>query len=425
MSSKYHDILYNDGQLGPYPDHLLKRVDKPTNEIPGPIERRDERNRPGMSMSLFGESPEALQGYARLSSRSPYSSAIVDVLETFRSIIANRNPVAPDQAPIPEDPRVRARHLKSFGYFLGADVVGIGPLPQNAVYTHRAGDPHGDDNPFRERNSWPAAGPKAGDKCEAPFKYAIVFLMKKHDPTVSASNGYEEVIDAASFQAYTRLMVVSEQMAHYIRQLGWEAQASNRNDYLTMMPPVILAAGLGEVSRAGMILNPFLGTNFKASAVFTNMELETDGYADFGLKEYCSNCSICADQCPSRAITYGPQTLYNGYYNWILDFTRCWEFSAYENKEGSVCGRCTWVCPWHIPGQQPHDFDEWDGDLAWLHRRVDEQRDRIIADNYVQPAEYTRKWWFPLEYNETDDRLVVPTGKNTEKVCVEHPVRTR
>ena len=32
---KYHDILYNDAQLGPYPDHLLKRVDKPYQRDPG------------------------------------------------------------------------------------------------------------------------------------------------------------------------------------------------------------------------------------------------------------------------------------------------------------------------------------------------------------------------------------------------------
>jgi len=420
---KYHDILYNNDQLGPYPDHLLKRVEKPTNEIPGPIERRDERNRPAGGMSLFNDSEEFLQGWARLSSRYPYSSAIVDVLEQFGGIVGHRNPVAPTKAPIPDDPRVRSRHLKSFGYFLGADVIGIGRLPQSAVYTHAMGDPHGVDNPFREQNPGAATWPRPGEKVEAPFEYAIVFLVRKHDPTVSASNGWEEVIDAASFQAYTRLAVQTEQLANYIRRLGWDAQASNRNRYLNLMVPLVLEAGLGEVSRMGIVLNPFLGSNFKVACVFTNMELEIDGYIDFGLKEYCSNCTLCADQCPSRAITHGPQTLYNGYYNWILNFRRCADFCGWHNEEGSVCGRCTFVCPWHIPGQEPRDFADWDGNLAWLHQRVDAQRERLVANNYVHPEEYTRKWWFSLE--QIDGQLVAATGKNSEKVCREYPIQTR
>ena len=40
---EYHDILYGDEQLGPYPDHLLKRVSEPTSAVPGPVERRSER----------------------------------------------------------------------------------------------------------------------------------------------------------------------------------------------------------------------------------------------------------------------------------------------------------------------------------------------------------------------------------------------
>ena len=43
---KYRDILYDDRQIGPWPTDKLKRVDKPTNEIVGPIERQDERAEP-------------------------------------------------------------------------------------------------------------------------------------------------------------------------------------------------------------------------------------------------------------------------------------------------------------------------------------------------------------------------------------------
>ena len=42
--------------------------------------------------------------------------------------------IAPETAPIPDDPRLLARHIKSLAYFLGADMVGICRLPQTAVY---------------------------------------------------------------------------------------------------------------------------------------------------------------------------------------------------------------------------------------------------------------------------------------------------
>ncbi|MBN1321954.1 MAG: dehalogenase [Thermoleophilia bacterium] len=397
---KYHDILYNDDPIGPWPTHLLKRVDSPTNDIVGPIDRRDERES-AFGRSLLGEYGETIQReFMRMTARYPVGACLVDMQDHINTVRDKPNPVAPEKAPIPADPRVRSRHLKAMGYFLGADIMGIGPLAPSAVY----------------------ARDMEGREVDAPFEYAIVFLCRKHDPTISASNGWEEIVDGASFQAYQRLAMQTETMADYLRRLGWEATASNANRYATLMPQIVLDAGLGEISRMGIILNPFLGCNFKAACVLTNMELETDGYIDFGLQEYCEHCALCAEQCPPQAIPRGPKTLYNGYYTWKLNSKACSDFDIL-NKEGCVCGRCTKVCPWHIPGQEPRDFAEWDGSLEWLHRRIDDQRARVVANDYVDPTERTQKWWFPLD--EVDGKLVVPTAKNRHKICREHPLQNR
>ena len=77
-------------------------------------------------------------------------------------------------------------------------------------------------------------------------------------------------------------------MANYLRRLGIDAVPSNMNNYYTLMPQVVLDAGMGELSRMGIILNPFLGCNCKYAAVLTNLELEVDGYVDFGLQKYCA-----------------------------------------------------------------------------------------------------------------------------------------
>jgi len=395
---RHHDILYNDDQIGPYPTQLLKRVEKPTNRIPGPVRRVDARESV-FGRSAAGEFGEELQReFLRMTVRYPLGASLTDLQRHINSYRESEHPVAPKKAPIPDDPRVLSRHLKCLGAFLGADIVGIGRLPQSAVFTHDM----------------------AGEPIDVDYRYAVCLVCRKHEPTLCASNGWEEIVDPASFQAYQRLALQSEGMADYLRRLGYEAEASNMFTYLTLMPEVVLACGLGEVSRMGIILNPFLGANYKAAAVLTNMELELDGYVDFGLQEYCSRCTICADQCPSHAITKGRQTLYNGYYTWKLNARLCNDFDVL-NREGCVCGRCTKVCPWHRPHMEGRDFAEWDGSLAWLHATVDEQRERLVADDFVDPAERTQKWWFPLD--EVDGELVRYEDHNEHRLCREYPVR--
>jgi ferredoxin len=395
---RFRDILYNDEQLGPFPTHRLRYVAKPTNRIVGPIERRDPRE------SVFGRSARGDYGeniqkeFFRMTKRYPLGGALVDIQTHINSIRPNRIKKAAEKAPIPNDPRVRSRHIKCLGYFLGADIVGIGNLPQSAVYTH-----HLDGTPI-----------------EAPYKYAIVFASRKSEMTIRASNGWDQIIDPASFQAYQRVALQSEVAANYIRRLGWDAEPSNMNSYLTLMPQILLEAGIGEVSRIGIMLNPFLGTNFKASCVLTNMELEIDGPIDFGLQEYCNNCNICAEQCPSGAVSKVEQILYNGYYTWKLNSEACSNFDVL-NKEGCVCGRCTKVCPWTRPNSRPEDFAHWDGNLEELYKGVEEQRKKLEENNFVDPLETAHKWWFELD-EDLEGKIVIPTEVNDQKLCKNYPL---
>ncbi|MEM3551925.1 MAG: reductive dehalogenase domain-containing protein [Candidatus Bathyarchaeia archaeon] len=392
---KYRDILYSDVQLGPYPTHLLKYVDKPTTRIVGPIERPDPEEH-FFSRALRGDFGKEIQEKYKRLWRYPVTAALVDIQKHISTIA--KNEVAHYKAPISEDPKILSRHFKSFGYFLGADIVGIGRVPEYAYYTHD----------------------EEGNPIEPSYKYAIVFVVRKHENSICASNGWDWIMDAASFQAYVRLAIQSECVANYIRRLGYEAEASHMLRYLTVMPPILLEAGIGEICRMGIVLNPFLGVNFKASCVLTNLELEVDGPIDFGLQEYCRSCKICAEQCPAGAIPHGDQILYNGYYTWKLNTEACGIFCL-TNKEGTVCGRCAKVCPWHRPNTDPRDFANWDGDIAKLHKYVNEQRQKLINNNFVDPAEKTDKWWFDLD--EVDGRLTIPKAKNKHKVCREYPLQ--
>ena len=91
-------------------------------------------------------------------------------------------------------------------------------------------------------------------------------------------------------------------LADYIRRLGYPARAHHARNYQVVLPPILLWAGLGEMSRIGdCVLHPFLGPRFKAAVVTTDLPLLPDKPIDFGLQDFCSKCKKCARECPSGA----------------------------------------------------------------------------------------------------------------------------
>lgn len=367
------DILYNHEQLGPYPDHLLKRVDEPTAKITAEMHRRDPREH-ALNLARRGDYGEKVKEFApQMTVSYPLGASLVDILENIISGCLKRVRVAAKKTPVPDDPRVLSRHIKSMAYFLGADHVGICELPPSAVYSHSE---------------------ETGKPINLDYKYAIVFLLRKDKRTTDASNGYDWIFDPLSFQVYQILAVQTETMANYIRRLGYDAYPSHVGTYVTLMPELVIRAGLGEVSRAGIALNPFFGLNFKAAAVLTDLPLEVDKPIDFGLQDYCRDCYICAEQCPSKAVSFQGKALYNGYETYKLDERACASFCIL-NREGWVCGRCTKVCPWNRPEIEPHHFAGWDGDMQKIYDDVNRQAERIKNNNYKESAELTGKWWFP------------------------------
>jgi epoxyqueuosine reductase QueG len=161
------------------------------------------------------------------------------------------------------------------------------------------------------------------------------------------------------------------------------------------MPQLVIEAGLGEESRMGIAINPFAGASFKVSAVLTDLRLEADKPIDFGLQDYCSRCRICAEQCPTQAISYGEKVEHNGYMKWPHDGVRC-ATGVITNKVGNICQRCTKTCPWNRRDSAPEFFASWDGDIQALHDSVNAQAALRRENDFVEPEEHSEKWWFPL-----------------------------
>jgi ferredoxin len=358
--------------------HRLKRVERPTTLVTDDVQRVNGADN-ALDRARRGYYGPAVQRAAEpfLPDRHPISAALHDVVTSVAS--ARERDVADVRAPVTDDPRAMSRHIKRLCYFLGADIAGICRVPPAAVYTHDFG----------------------GEPIDIDFKNAIVLVMRKDLRSVQASTGTDWFGDPLSFQAYLRLGIAAEVMTRYIQRLGYPASPQSaigrgKPGYQVQIPPLLLWAGVGEVSRIGVVLNPFLGLSFKAAAVLTDLPLEPDKPVDFGLQDFCQRCHICANHCPVDAISTGDKAMYNGYETWKVNEKRCGTFSV-TNKRGSICNTCVKVCPWTQPNTVPHNLVRWSVQRSGLARRV-----AIWASSRSGQAEPVEgeKWWFDVHYQE-------------------------
>jgi len=377
----YETLLNSRHQLGPYPMERLKRVDRPTTQITDSIRRFDWREH-GFSRARRGDFGQFVASESgRFAIKDPVSCALKDVIPPLTPLVDSE--VAPTKAPILEEPEVLSNHIKSMGYFLRADIVGICQLPQYAVYSH-----DGNGNPV-----------------ECNHQYAILLVVDQGYRTMNGSTGSDWISNSQSQQGYSSAAFISCIMADYIRRLGYSARAQCTGSYQVLITPLLLLAGIGEMSRASIVLNPFLGLRFKAAAVSTNLPLMPDKPVDFGLKEFCRKCMKCAVECPSGAISMGDTVIHNGYEKWEFNAEQCSKFRV-TNQKGAVCGRCIKVCPWNKPKGWTHDVVRWMVRQAPLLDRLVVKMDDIWG--YGKQDSYD-KWWFDLEY--LDGVLSIPRSK--------------
>jgi len=363
---------------GHYPMKTLKRVEEPTIKITDDIRRFDERQH-GFARAMRGELGDVAQReMMRFVPKYPLGASFIRTIAPLAQAVDGE--IAKSRAPIPEDPELMSRHIKSLGYFLRADIMGICRLPQYAVYSHNL----------------------TGKPVELNHTNAIVIIIDQDYETMLGSTGDDWISSSQSFIGYTNSALISCVMADYIRKLGYPARAHHAMSYQVVVPPLLLLAGIGEMSRAGIVLNPFLGTRFKAAVVTTDLPLDPDKPIDFGLQEFCEKCLKCAKECHANAIPKGGKVMYNGYETWHFDADQCSKFRT-SNPHGSACGRCIKVCPWNKPEGWTHDV------VRWMIKHTPVMDRFIVKMDDVRGydrADERYKWWFDLE--EIDGEIKVP-----------------
>jgi reductive dehalogenase len=378
------------------PTHLSKfametvdRVERPTtliidDEIPRVPKRASFFDRAG-----HGDLGKKTQHErSRFAFKHPFATAMV---KQIRCMVPHQDgPVAETPTASCGNPEENSKALKSLSYFLGAELTGICEIPDYAWYSH--GD--------------------KGVPIDCHHKYAVVMLIDQEYDTMEGASGDDYISGAQSMRAYMRGGVIAGVMADHLRALGFSSRAQTNADSEVLHIPLILLAGLGELSRIGeLVLNPFVGPRFKSVVMTTDIPLVPDKPIDFGLQYFCSNCLKCARECPCDAITWGDKVMFNGYEMWKLDAERCARYRL-TNQRGLACGRCMKTCPLN-------KVVTWDGPIAtqvaswlginarWLKPLlvpVATKLDDWLGHGIRNPA---KKWWLDLEI--------------VDGVCVEPP----
>jgi len=359
---------------GEQPFEKLKRVDKPTTFIDEERVARVPKRTDMFARANFGDMGKTLQQGAKggtyvrkaapaMAQRRALGAFVL--LQDGQSAIT-KTPIEPQQA---------SELIKATGYFLGADAMGISRCPDWAWYSHDAN----------------------GEELDPPHDQAISMIIDQGYSTMEGSSGDDWIAVSQSMRAYLRFSLLGGVIAKQIRNLGFSAKAHSVLDGEVLQPPLLLLAGLGEVSRIGeVILNPFLGPRLKSGVVTTDMPLTHDKPIDFGLQAFCESCNKCARECPSGAITAGPKLMFNGYEIWKSDSQKCASYRI-NTPGGAMCGRCMKTCPWNLEGIFKEKPFRWAAmnipAVAPLLAKLDD----AVGNGSLNPV---KKWWWDLELDE-------------------------
>ena len=258
-----------------------------------------------------------------------FFQVIMNVMMKQGSEAAVDGPPAPNKIDI--SPQRATEKVKGFARFLGADLVRVGPLNPAFVYSHI-----GKGNIGLDR--------KYGAPINLTHKHAISIaigldpLLMKMGPVLPMATGVMVV--------YNRLAMISTLLASYIRSLGYPARAHIVSNYQVACVPVAIDAGMGELGRHGIMLTRELGSSLKLTTVTTDLPLAYDSPVDIGVDEFCRDCRICAETCPSGAIPFGDKKVIRGVEKWGINNQACLKTFR---ETGTDCGICIAACPWTKP----------------------------------------------------------------------------
>ena len=261
-------------------------------------------------------------------------------------------------------PERATEKIKGFAQHLGAKVVRVGPLNQAYVYSHKGRTYHRQEE----------GAPKVGTPIHLPHKNAIVMVEGLNYEILKGAPKKPIILEV--FRAYSKLGHMAVILARFIRSLGYPARAHIVTNYQLIVPPVAIDAGVGELGRHGVLISREFGSALKMSVVTTDLPMIYDEKPRLGVDDFCRHCKICAENCPSGAISYGEKQVVRGVEKYLLKAEACFRI---WNETGTDCGVCIGCCPYSKPPSLHHSLGLWMASkggwfpgifLTWMERLI-------------------------------------------------------
>lgn len=217
---------------------------------------------------------------------------------------------------------------------------------------------------------------KISEWCEAGMNGSMSYLCrdtdKRSDPTILFPGAKSVIVTGLNYYTEKTIGSGAPVISRYAYGENYHDVILRKlNDLLTYIKSLVPAegkayvdsapilekawarkAGLGWPGRHSVLINKNIGSFFFLGILIVDIPL---GYDEPVTSDYCGNCRLCIDSCPTGAI--------NG--NRTLDVRKCIAYQTIEQKEpveekiyersgGRVfgCDICQEVCPWNQRAKQ-------------------------------------------------------------------------
>ncbi|KIN72377.1 2Fe-2S iron-sulfur cluster-binding protein [Sulfitobacter guttiformis] len=192
-------------------------------------------------------------------------------------------------ADAPTDLQERTNHLKAFGYFADAAVVGCCELPREALLD----DPYVNPDVGRLAQDLKSRQTKTlasgidtimadlRDSIAAPLSgieahtHALVFLYENPRDPQPDEVGTDWITQAQAHRAGLLAAETAVVIANYLRLLGYDARGHTVSSTDVDLNKMAVAAGIATVEN-GVLSHPYIGTRFGLGVVTTTFELAPD-----------------------------------------------------------------------------------------------------------------------------------------------------
>ena len=267
MSNRFFSSKDRPVHMGPYPTELLARIE----QFP------ELSNIPSAPQLIFSNKAHKASIINAMREHQAMMDAIRDGLINKAIADAPTNLVE------------RTNHLKSFGYFSDAAVVGTCLLPQEALldtpYSNPDIDRLANDLKTKQTKSL-AAGidtimASLKEAIEAPstnidgHTHCLVFLYENPRTPEVDEDGTAWIQDANAHRAGLLAAETAVVLSNYLRVLGYDSRGHTVSSSDVDLNKLAVTAGLLTLEH-GELKHPYIGSRFGLAAVTTNFAIEPD-----------------------------------------------------------------------------------------------------------------------------------------------------